>query len=71
MSPDDLYEAWKRSRAHETAPTDFAERILASVRRPAAPPSLLMRVGRFAVCAAACAACLFRIVETLALFFNP
>lgn len=72
MHPDEVYEAWKRHRARLDAPDSFADRVLDAVRhtRPAGP-SLFVRVVRVAVGVAACAACLFRIAQTVGLFLTP
>lgn len=72
MHPDDIFDAWKRSRAEIDVPADFAERVQDAIREP--PSQTLGRrflVLRVAVGAAAVAACLFRIATTLGVFLEP
>ena len=75
--PDlDPYETWKQRRAEVPVPDDFADRVMASLRRE-------QRRGRFAgvlrglvrspafrvgICSLACAAGLLRILQVVALF---
>lgn len=69
MSPDDVFDAWKRRRAEAEAPPGFAERVQDAVRRRTPPRRF--PVLRVAVGVAAVAACLFRIAATLGLFLEP
>jgi hypothetical protein len=65
MSPDDVFESWKRRRARTDIPPGFAAEVLG--RLPARPP----RAGtwlRVAACILAGAACLFRVAAVLGLF---
>ncbi len=78
MHSEDLYESWKQRRARPGAPEGFADRVMAAVRAnphpPVRPPGRLralfwsppVQVGLGAV---ACAACAFRILQVLGLFF--
>jgi hypothetical protein len=70
MQPDDPYEAWRHARAGGDVPGGFADTVMAAVRarqarRSAAP---LSRGVRIAIGAAACAVCLLRILQVLAVF---
>ena len=75
--PDlDPYETWKQRRAEVPVPDDFADRVMASLRREQRPGWLaeLLRglfrspVFRVGVCSLACAAGLLRILQVVALF---
>jgi hypothetical protein len=72
MNPDEVFDAWKRSRAETDVPADFAERVRDAIRRQPPPraPRRLFAALRVAVGVAAVAACLFRIAATLGLFLE-
>jgi hypothetical protein len=71
MHSDDVFDAWKRSRAETEVPADFAKRVQDAIRRqPPHPRRRLLAVLRVAVGAVAVAACLFRIAATLGLFLE-
>ena len=70
MRHDDPYEAWKRARAGAEVPAGFADRVMAAVRarqarRPVRPLSRAVRIG---IGMAACAVCLLRILQIVAVF---
>jgi hypothetical protein len=78
MPDRDPYEAWKRRRAEAPVPDDFADRVMASLRRPEQRPArrlsevlyglLRSPAFRVGVCSLACAAGLFRVLQVVALF---
>jgi hypothetical protein len=68
MTPHDPYEAWKRRRADVPVPDDFADRVLAGLRRRHGRSLLGARLARIGLGSLAGAVCLLRIVQILALF---
>jgi hypothetical protein len=69
MSHHDPFEAWKRYRAGEPVPEDFADRVLTAVRRRGRRRALLLaRAARVALCSLAAAVCLFRVLQVVILF---
>ena len=74
MSPHDPFEDWKRSRAGQPVPEDFADTVLEAVRRREYERARLRaRAARVALCSLAGAVCLFRVLQIVALFLgeNP
>lgn len=65
MSTDELFESWKRRRAHADVPPGFADAVMA---RLPSPRRRLVACLRVAACLAAGVACLVRIVTVLGLF---
>jgi hypothetical protein len=65
MSPDDLFESWKRQRARADVPSGFAAGVLARLPSRRAWAGTWLRV---AACVLAAAACLFRMASVLGLF---
>jgi hypothetical protein len=71
MTPhDDTYEAWKRRRAGAPVPADFADRVLAGLRRQQRRALLRTRAVRIGVGSLAAAVCLCRILQVIALFLT-
>jgi hypothetical protein len=78
MPDRDFYEAWRQRRAGAPVPDDFADRVMASLRRQEQGPARrLVRVlrvlprspaYRVGICSLACVAGLLRLVQVLALF---
>jgi len=74
MPYHDPYEAWKHARARALVSLDFADRVLAAVQeRPMPWQSWLAHllrspVVRIALASLACAACLLRVLQVVALF---
>ena len=72
---DELYNLWIQ-RADAEAPADFADRVMAAVRREPLPSSkgdlVLLQSSpavRVAACILACLACLYRMAAVVAVFF--
>jgi hypothetical protein len=70
MTPHDPYEAWKRRRADVPVPPDFADRVLAGLRRQRGLSLLRARAARIGLGSLAGAVCLFRILQFVALFLT-
>jgi hypothetical protein len=71
MTPhDDLYEAWKRQRAEVPVPADFADRVLAGLRRERKRSPVWGRVARVGIGSLAGAVFLCRILQVVALFLS-
>jgi hypothetical protein len=76
---DDRYSRWKQSRREAAVPDVFTDRVMAAVRgceppRRPFPAGLFLvlfspRLTRTAVVGLACLACLFRMLQVLAIFF--
>jgi hypothetical protein len=79
MYANDPFEAWKRRRSRGEESTAFADRVMDAVRRDQARRLLLSgwlgvvlrwRAVQVGVGAVACAACLFRVLLLVGLFFG-
>jgi hypothetical protein len=70
MRHDDPYEAWKQARAGAEVPAGFADKVMAGLRaRPARRPGpALSRAVQIGIGSLACAVCLLRILQVLAVF---
>jgi hypothetical protein len=69
MTPqDDPYEAWKRRRADVPVPDDFADRVLAALRRREGRALFGSRAARVALCSLAGAVFLCRLLQFVVLF---
>jgi hypothetical protein len=67
MTPsDDIYEAWMRKRSDVSVAADFADRVMAALRRDRRV-SRLMRVG---LCSMAVAVCVWRVAQAVLLFLT-
>jgi hypothetical protein len=80
MHSDDLFETWKRRRSRLAESTAFVDRVLDAVHRENAQRLLLAgwlrvvlrcRAVHVGLGAAACAACLFRVLLLVGLFLGP
>jgi hypothetical protein len=67
---DDPYEAWKRRRADVPVADDFADRVLAALRRRQRRSLLRSRAARVALCSLAGAVCLCRLLQFVVLFLS-
>jgi hypothetical protein len=80
MPDRDPYEAWKRRRAEIPVSEDFADRVMASLRRQEQRPSrrlvLVLRALpwsfaiRAGICSLACVAGLLRVLHVIVLFLT-
>jgi hypothetical protein len=74
MRYDDPFEAWKHTRARAAVPLDFAGRVMTAIgarharRGGRLAPLLLSPAVRISIASLACAACLMRILQVIALF---
>jgi hypothetical protein len=74
MRHDDPYEAWKHARAGAEVPGGFADKVMAVVRARQARRPVLLRVlltspvVRIGIGSLACAVCLLRILQVVAVF---
>lgn len=78
MLPDDLYQAWKHRRGRAAVPADFADRVMAAVQAQRRRSWLhgwlialaLSRWGRAGLCLLGCAACAYRLLQVVSVFFG-
>ncbi len=80
MDTDERFHSWKQYRREASVPHAFADRVMAAVcaceppcGQPSLPRRLLLvlcsaRLARAAVLGLGCLACLFRMLQVLAIF---